>query len=159
MKKKKRKGERNQLSMSMLGRCWQGWWVDGHFVPNHPENDFLDKGHQPCQKTNITGGWEGGIFHLPDQQTSNSSNFSDYSIHNRGNGFIKYSLNSSHASHSTHYVIKNNKSIKNPNPLLCATAILNIQRVDALHCRTKTWYEIGICSFFCKEEKKNIDQK
>ena len=66
--------------MSMLGRCWQGWWVDGHFVPNHPENDFLDKGHQPCQKTNITGGWEGGIFHLRDQQTSNPSNFSDYQL-------------------------------------------------------------------------------
>ena len=36
--------------------------VDGHFVPNHPENDFLDKGHQPCQKTNITGRKEGEIY-------------------------------------------------------------------------------------------------
>ena len=59
------------LSMSMVGRCWQGWVVDEHFVPNHPENDIVpDKGHQPWQKTNITGRREreGQISSIDQQQ-------------------------------------------------------------------------------------------
>ena len=68
--------------------------VDGHFVPNHPENDFLDKGHQPCQKTNITGRreQEGGtnIFNrstnisskllAADMDFSKSSYFLEYAV-------------------------------------------------------------------------------